>query len=172
MHAINHGIHRSRRLSAAIRHLCFHRSLICIMIVLMAGEFGISRTRTRDVHCLDIWLLLQFRGVFFFSVESTMPIKIKTAGCCRSIGSMPVARISKWIRPRISPDGDENRAVGRRGEGGPRFDNIRSSKRRWSRPSVTPYRALPVNTIFISIVYCVTNLRTPKPLLFFLLSAQ
>lgn len=87
------------------------------MIVLMAGEFGISRTRTRDVHCLDIWLLLQFRGVFFFSVESTMPIKIKTAGCCRSIGSMPVARISKWIRPRISTDGDENRAVGRRGGG-------------------------------------------------------
>lgn len=101
---INHGVHRSCRLSAAIRHFYLHRSLICIMIVLMAGEFGISRTRTRDVHCLDIcWLLLQFRGFFFFfffSVESTMPIKIKTAGCCRSIGSMPVARrrISKWIR--------------------------------------------------------------------------
>lgn len=37
------------------------------------------------------------RVFFFFSVESAVPIKIKTAGCCRSIGSMPVARISKWI---------------------------------------------------------------------------
>lgn len=62
----------------------------------MAGEFGISRTRTRDVHCLDISVVVAVSRVFFFflsffSVESAVPIKIKTAGCCRSIGSMPVA---------------------------------------------------------------------------------